>query len=60
MFCAKGGTAPNWRVWSAGDLQIRAYPAMRVAETIIHGPRKEALNNGYRLLSAYVLARTCQ
>jgi hypothetical protein len=52
----KAAPRPNWRVLvSEGDLQIRAYPAMRVAETIIHGPRKEALNNGYRLLSAYVL-----
>jgi hypothetical protein len=52
----KAAPRPNWRVLvSDGDLQIRSYPAMRVAETIVAGPRKEALNNGYRLLSAYVL-----
>ncbi|WP_300973229.1 heme-binding protein [Sphingomonas sp. LHG3406-1] len=52
----KAAPRPNWRVLvSDGDLQIRSYPAVRVAETIIAGPRKEALNNGYRLLSSYVL-----
>lgn len=52
----KAAPRPNWRVLvSEGDLQIRAYPAMRVVETIMTGPRKEALNNGYRLLAAYVL-----
>ena len=51
----KAAPRPNWRVLvSEGDLQIRSYPAVRVAETIITGPRKEALNNGYRLLSNYV------
>ena len=52
----KAAPRPNWRVLvSEGELQIRSYPAIRVAETIMTGPRKEALNNGYRLLAAYVL-----
>jgi hypothetical protein len=51
----KSAPRPNWRVLvSEGDLQIRAYPPVRVAETIVTGPRKDALNNGYRLLAAYI------
>jgi hypothetical protein len=50
----KAAPRPNWRVLvSDGDLQIRAYPALRVLETIVTGPRKEALNNGYRLLAGF-------
>jgi len=52
----KAAPRPDWRVLvSEGDLEIRSYPPMRVAETIVSGPRKEALNNGYRALAAYVL-----
>jgi len=52
----KAAPRPDWRVLvSEGDLEIRSYPPMRVAETIVAGPRKEALNNGYRALAAYVL-----
>jgi hypothetical protein len=54
----KAAPRPNWRVLvSEGDLQIRAYPAIRVLETIVPGPRKEALNNGYRLLAAFALGQ---
>lgn len=39
---------------SEGDYQLRDYPALTVAETVIRGPRKEALKEGYRLLSDYL------
>ena len=37
-----------------GEFQLRDYPAMTVAETIVHGPRKDALGDGYRALAAYL------
>lgn len=37
-----------------GDHQIREYAAMTVAETVVRGPRGDALKAGYRLLSAYL------
>lgn len=53
----KAAPKPDYRVLvSEGDLQIRSYPAIKVAETVISGPRKEALNNGFRLLAAYIFA----
>jgi DNA gyrase inhibitor GyrI len=39
---------------SEGDHQIRDYPAMTVAETVVEGPRKDALKAGYRILSDYL------
>lgn len=39
---------------SDGDYQLRDYPALTVAETVIRGPRKDALKEGYRLLSDYL------
>ena len=50
---------PDYRVlMSEGDLQIRSYPAVTVAETVVSGPRKEALNEGYRILSDYLTAKS--
>lgn len=39
---------------SDGDHQLRDYPALAVAETVVGGPRKDALRQGYRLLSDYL------
>lgn len=39
-----------------GDHQIRGYPALTVAETIVNGSRKDALSDGYRILSDYLEA----
>src|SRR5262245_25492953 len=33
-----------------GDHQIRDYPALTVAETVVAGTRKEALDQGYQIL----------
>jgi len=46
---------PDYRALaSEGDFQIRGYPAMTVAETVVFGPRKQALDEGYRALSDYL------
>ena len=37
-----------------GDHQIRDYPALTVAETVLNGPRKDALKDGYRILADFL------
>jgi len=37
-----------------GDFEIRAYPALVVAEVTVTGDQKEAGNKGFRLLAAYI------
>lgn len=55
----KATPGPDYRVLvSEGDLQIRSYPAMTVAETIVAGPRKEALNEGFQILADYLFAKS--
>lgn len=55
----KATPGPDYRVLvSEGDLQIRFYPAIRVAETVVAGPRKEALNEGFRTLADYIFAKS--
>ena len=50
---------PDYRALASdGDFQIREYPAMTVAETVVFGPRKQALGEGHRALSNYISART--
>ena len=41
-----------------GDHQIRDYPALTVAETVVEGPRKNALDQGFRLLADYIFAKS--
>ena len=43
---------------SDGDHQIRDYPALTVAETLVNGPRREALDQGHRILADYLAARS--
>ena len=38
--------------------EIRAYGPVTVAETVVRGERKRALNEGYRILSDYLTARS--
>ncbi|GLR46712.1 SOUL family heme-binding protein [Sphingomonas astaxanthinifaciens] len=55
----KATPQPDYRVLvSEGDLQIRAYPAIKVAETIVAGPRKEALGKGFQILADYIFAKS--
>ena len=41
-----------------GDHQIREYPALTVAETLVTGPRRDALDVGFRTLADYIFAKS--
>ena len=43
---------------SDGDHQIRDYPALTVAETLVNGPRREALDEGHRILADFLTAKS--
>ncbi|MDQ3074509.1 MAG: heme-binding protein [Pseudomonadota bacterium] len=50
---------PDYRALATdGDFQIREYPAMTVAETVINGSRRQALDDGFRALADYIFAKT--
>jgi len=50
---------PDYRVLvTDGDFELRAYPDIVVAETMIEGPRKEALSQGFRALADYIFAKS--
>lgn len=55
----KDTPGPSYRVLrSEGELEIRAYPAITVAETRVQGPRKKALGDGFRRLADYIFAKS--
>jgi hypothetical protein len=41
-----------------GDFQIREYGAMTVAETVVQGPRKSALSQGFEIIADYIFAKS--
>ena len=50
---------PDYRTLATdGDFQIREYPPLTVAETLVHGPRGEALGEGFRKLADYLFAKS--
>ena len=50
---------PDYRALATdGAFQLREYPPNTVAETIVEGPRNQALREGYRILSDYLTARS--
>jgi DNA gyrase inhibitor GyrI len=50
---------PEFRALATdGEFQIREYPAMTVAETVVSGPRREALDEGFRALADYIFAKS--
>jgi len=50
---------PDYRALATdGDFQIRDYPAITVAETVVEGPRREALSDGFRVLADYIFAKS--
>jgi len=50
---------PDFRaLTSDGDYQIRDYPAVTVAETLVEGPRRDALDRGFRILADYIFAKS--
>ena len=54
-FRERSAEEPDFRpLETDGDHQIRGYPALTVAETIVNGSRTDALSDGYRILSDYL------
>lgn len=50
---------PSFHVVAAdGPFEIRDYPRLLVAETFQSGPRRDALNRGFRTLAAYIFAKS--
>jgi hypothetical protein len=46
---------PDYKVeQSDGAIEIRAYGPMIAAEAVVEGERKEAINQGFRLIAAYI------
>jgi len=55
----KATPEPGYRLLvSEKGLEIRAYEPVTVAETVVQGERKRALNEGYRILSDYLTAKS--
>ena len=55
----KSQEEPDYRpLETDGDYQIREYPAVTVAETVVEGARREALDEGHRILADYLSARS--
>ena len=51
--------APHYRtLLSDGGFEIREYGPVVVAETVVHGPRKQALRGGFRKLADYIFAKS--
>ena len=50
---------PDYRpLETDGDHQIRDYPAITVAETVVEGGRRDALDQGFRILADYIFAKS--
>ncbi len=50
---------PDFRALKTdGDFQIRDYGAMTVAETVVQGPRKAALSEGFGIIADYIFAKS--
>lgn len=50
---------PNYDLLMAdGSFEVREYPPLLVAESFQSGPRKDALNRGFRELAAYIFAKS--
>ncbi len=50
---------PDYRpLKTDGDFQIRDYPALTVAETVVQGPRKAALGQGFGIIADYIFAKS--
>ena len=50
---------PDYRTLQTdGDFTIRDYPALIVAETVVHGARRQALSEGFQRLADYIFAKS--
>lgn len=55
----KATPGPDYRVLaSENGFEIRAYPPVTVAETVVRGERKQALSQGFRRLADYIFAKS--
>ena len=55
----KATPGPEYRILvSQNDFEIRAYPAIVVAETVVRGSRKVALSRGFKVLADYSFAKS--
>lgn len=55
----KATPGPDYRVLvSERSFEIRAYGTVTVAETVVHGERKQALGEGFRRLADYIFAKS--
>jgi len=55
----KATEEPEYRTLRTdGAFEIRDYPEIVIAETIVRGPRKRALNEGFRRLADYIFAKS--
>ena len=55
----KSTEQPEFRgLRTEGEFQLRNYPEIVIAETIAHGPRRQALNEGFRRLADYIFAKS--
>jgi DNA gyrase inhibitor GyrI len=58
-FRERSADEPDFRpLETDGDHQIREYPALTVAETLVNGPRRHALDEGFRTLADYAFAKS--
>lgn len=59
FFREKSTEEPDYRALeSDGDHQIRDYPALTVAETVVEGSRRDALDKGFSILADYLFAKS--
>ncbi|MEO8618005.1 MAG: heme-binding protein [Sphingomicrobium sp.] len=59
VFQEKQTEEPEFRALRSDDaFQIRDYPEVVVAETIVDGPRKDALGRGFSILAGYIFAKS--
>jgi len=50
---------PDYRTLRTdGDFQVRDYPEIVIAETIVHGARRQALSEGFRRIADYIFAKS--
>lgn len=59
IYREKQTVEPDYRALATdGDYQIRDYPAITVAETVVEGPRRQALSDGFSVLADYIFAKS--
>ena len=58
LYREKSVEKPNDRVVEEdGEFEIRAYPEVLVAETVVQGEREHGLDRGFARLADYIFAR---